>query len=157
MSLRVESVVRPHLMEEEEKWLPWVERCLMQAAEGESTPPAEVAVTIVDDEEIHRLNREYRQVDRPTDVLSFPQWDPGEEWGSPQGEPLPLGDIVISLPRAKEQAELYGHSLERELGFLAVHGFLHLLGYDHETAEEEEDMFSRQEAILSQVGLTRQG
>ncbi|MGF7086522.1 putative rRNA maturation factor [Kroppenstedtia sanguinis] len=155
MNLRVEFVVRPHLTEV--RWLPWVERCLMQAAEMEQTPPAEVAVTIVDHEEIHRLNREFRQVDRPTDVLSFPQWEPGEAWESPEGEPLPLGDIVISLPQAKEQAEEYGHSLERELGFLAVHGFLHLLGYDHGTDEEEEEMFSRQEAILSRVGLTRQG
>lgn len=74
---------------------------------------------------------------------------------SEEEETVPLGDIVISYPKAKEQAEEYGHSLERELGFLAVHGFLHLLGYDHETAEEEKEMFQRQEEILQQAGLHR--
>lgn len=157
MRLTVETEIRPNLMDEKSEWLQWMERCLRQAAETEQVPLAEVSVTVVDDEEIHRLNREYRQVDRPTDVLSFPQWEPGEEWSLGEGVPVPLGDLVISLPRAKEQAEQYGHSLEREMGFLAVHGFLHLLGYDHSTDEEEEEMFSRQERVLSQVGLTRQG
>jgi probable rRNA maturation factor len=69
--------------------------------------------------------------------------------------PNMLGDIIISLPKAQEQAEDYGHSLDRELGFLAVHGFLHLLGYDHGSEEEEKEMFSRQEAVLEQIGLTR--
>lgn len=156
MSLTVETEVRPHLMEKESEWLPWVERCLRRAAEIEQVPLAEVSVTVVDDEEIHQLNQEYRQVDRPTDVLSFPQLEPGEDWNLGDEIPVPLGDLVISLPQAEEQAKRYGHSLEREMGFLAVHGFLHLLGYDHGTEEEEAEMFSRQEAVLSQVGLTRQ-
>jgi probable rRNA maturation factor len=95
-------------------------------------------------------------VDRPTDVLSFPLWEPDEEWViDEEEERVALGDIVISLPKAKEQAEAYGHSLNREVGFLAVHGFLHLLGYDHETKEEEKEMFAKQEEILSLVGLHR--
>lgn len=130
-------------------------RCLEQAAVMEGVTEAEVSVSIVDDQTIHRLNREFRQVDRPTDVLSFPQWEPGEEPSVIAGEPIPLGDVVISFARAQEQAVNYGHSLEREMAFLAVHGFLHLLGYDHQNEEEEKRMFSRQEAILAQVGLKR--
>jgi probable rRNA maturation factor len=101
-------------------------------------------------------------VDRPTDVLSFAMNESGE------GEmdifldeeeldqfPNMLGDIIISVPRAQAQAEEYGHSLERELGFLVVHGFLHLLGYDHGTEAEEREMFGRQEEVLQKIGLTR--
>jgi probable rRNA maturation factor len=135
--------------------LEWIERCLSIAAEMEELPPAEVAVTLVNNEEIHRLNRDYRGVDRPTDVLSFPQWEPDEEWIVAAGERVPLGDIVISVPKAEEQAKEYGHSFTREIGFLSVHGFLHLLGYDHGTEEEEKEMFSRQEAVLSRVDLRR--
>lgn len=115
---------------------------------------AEVSVVFTDDENIHALNNEYRHVDRPTDVLSFPTFE--EE---PNGEgKIVLGDIVISLERAAAQAEEYGHSFERETAFLCVHSMLHLLGYDHETSEEDEkDMFARQEAILETMGLTREG
>ena len=109
------------------------------------TGHAELSLTFTDDQKIHALNLKYRNVDRPTDVLSFPMED--EET---------LGDIVISLERAKAQAETYGHSFEREAAFLCVHSVLHLLGYDHERSEaEEKDMFSRQEEILSRMGLTR--
>lgn len=113
---------------------------------------AEVSVTFTDDESIHRLNREYRKVDRPTDVLSFPLYD-GEE---PVAGPVALGDVVLSLERAAAQAEEYGHSLEREVAFLTVHSVLHLLGYDHETSEEDEkEMFARQEKILTIAGFPR--
>ncbi len=105
----------------------------------------EVSLTFVDNEQIHELNREYRNVDRPTDVLSFPMDD----------EDL-LGDIVISLERAQEQAQEYGHSFRREVAFLFVHSVLHLLGYDHETSEEDEKlMFAHQEAILRKMGIGR--
>ena len=118
------------------------------------TADCEVSVTLTDNEKIHRLNREYRNVDRPTDVLSFPlcDWeDEGQAFG-----PMALGDIVLSLEKAKEQAEAYGHSYEREVAFLTVHSMLHLLGYDHETSEEDEaDMFARQNAIMDAMGLSR--
>lgn len=136
-------------------------KCLEAAAVQEEVS-GEVVVTIVSNERIHELNRDYRDVDRPTDVLSFAMNEPGEgemeiylDEGDLEEFPNMLGDIIISLPKAREQAEDYGHSLERELGFLAVHGFLHLLGYDHGTEEEEKEMFSRQEAVLEQIGLTR--
>lgn len=115
---------------------------------------AEVSVTFTDNERIHALNREYRNVDRPTDVLSFPLSD-GEDYDT-DGDAVLLGDIVISLERAQTQAEEYGHSFEREVAFLTVHSMLHLLGYDHETSpEDERDMFARQDEILISAGMTR--
>ena len=118
------------------------------------TADCEVSVTFTDNERIHVLNREYRNVDRPTDVLSFPLYE-GEELGQAFG-PVALGDIVLSLEKAKAQAEEYGHSFEREVAFLTVHSTLHLLGYDHETSEEDEtDMFRRQNAVMDLMGLSR--
>ena len=115
--------------------------------------PCEVSVTIVDNEEIHTINLEHRGIDRPTDVLSFPMFD--EDFDD--GEACVLGDIVISLEKAKEQAESYGHSIEREIAFLTVHSVLHLLGYDHEEGKaEESEMFEKQEKILEAMGLTRE-
>ena len=115
---------------------------------------AEVSVTFTDNEGIHALNREYRNVDRPTDVLSFPLSD-GEDYDT-DGDAVLLGDIVISLERAQTQAEEYGHSFEREVAFLTVHSMLHLLGYEHETSpEDERDMFARQDEILISAGMTR--
>lgn len=111
----------------------------------------EVSVTLTDNESIHILNREYRDVDRPTDVLSFPIFDEDDLGGK-----TVLGDIVLSLEKAQSQAVEYGHSFEREVAFLVVHSMLHLLGYDHEEGKaEESEMFSRQEAILSKLGLAR--
>lgn len=123
----------------------------MEKLEGD----CELSLTFVDNETIHEINQEYRGVDRPTDVISF-ALEEGEELEI-VGADLPrvLGDIIISVPKAREQAEEYGHSFMRELGFLAVHGFLHLLGYDHETDEEEALMFRKQEEILQKHGLTR--
>ena len=114
--------------------------------------PAEVSVTLVDNAAIHVLNREQRGVDRPTDVLSFPLFDDDFD----NGEFCALGDIVLSMERAAEQAKEYGHSLKREVAFLTVHSMLHLLGYDHETSPEDEaDMFRRQEEILEKMGISR--
>lgn len=116
----------------------------------------EVSITIVDNEKIRLLNRDYRQKDEPTDVLSFPMSEGEEdEWDNMEGMPKLLGDVVISLPRAEEQAKEYGHDLTRELCFLAVHGFLHLIGYDHETKEEEKLMFKKQEEILEKHGIKK--
>ena len=112
----------------------------------------DITFSVVDDEEIHQVNREYRNVDRPTDVISFPANEGESIAALPDGF---LGDIMISLPRAEAQAEEYGHSLKRELSFLAVHGTLHLLGYDHMTDEEAKEMFALQDEILNEMGITR--
>ncbi len=116
----------------------------------------EVSVRFVDDEEIHRLNLQYRNTDRSTDVLSFPLGENGEyDINYDTGAKL-LGDIVISLEHAVVQAENYGHSLQREIGFLTVHSMLHLLGYDHEAGGiEQVRMREKEEAILTQLGLKR--
>ncbi|KAB2338558.1 rRNA maturation RNase YbeY [Cytobacillus depressus] len=117
----------------------------------------EVSLTFVSNEKIREINKEYRQKDSVTDVISFAMEEMGEGEMELIGVEMPrvLGDIVISISRAKEQADEYGHSFMRELGFLAVHGFLHLLGYDHETEEDEKIMFSRQKDILDEFGLQR--
>lgn len=140
-------------------------RLLQAAAEMEGISEGEVDLTFVDDEAIHELNRDYRSVDRPTDVLSFAMNESLDEemdivYELEEGEELDeltdvLGDIIISVERAKVQSEEYGHSLERELGFLFVHGFLHLLGYDHQDTASEQVMMGKQEAVLAQVGLVR--
>lgn len=112
----------------------------------------EVSLTFADDESIHRLNLEYRGIDRPTDVLSFPLEEDAEEQTG-RGL-LVLGDIVISLERAAAQAEEFGHSYEREVAFLCIHSMLHLLGYDHELGEAEDaDMRRRQHEIIDSIGL----
>ena len=116
----------------------------------------EVSVTFTDNEGIHALNKKFREVDKPTDVLSFPLFDfEGETDEPPVDEIMSnLGDIVISLERAKEQAEEYGHSFEREVAFLCVHSMLHLLGYDHEISEEDDvEMRSKQTEIMKIMGL----
>lgn len=114
----------------------------------------EIGLTFVDNVVIQRLNREYRGKDVPTDVLSFPQ-DDADGFFVPEGLPRILGDIVISLPRAAEQASEYGHSMEREVVYLAVHGLLHLLGYDHESLEEQSAMRQREEEVMARIGLGR--
>ena len=146
----------------------------------------EVDISLVDNETIHALNREYRQIDRPTDVLSFAlsevtsefdvdfdalQYEEEEMVDEQEALeaviddeqaviteallPEHLGDIIISYPRCVEQAAEYGHSIDRELAFLTVHGFLHLNGYDHQTEEESAEMFGLQEEVLTAYGLTR--
>jgi len=115
---------------------------------------SELSVTFVTDERIHELNRDYRDKDQPTDVLSF-ALNEGDEQISDEGMPDLLGDIVISIPRAKSQAIEYGHDFQRELCFLAVHGFLHLIGHDHDSNENEVAMFKKQEDILSEHGLKK--
>lgn len=111
----------------------------------------EVDVNLIDNERIHEINREYRHVDRPTDVISFAFLDHVDGEVTIKGDiPTLLGEIFISVDKAKEQANTYGHSLLREMSFLFVHGLLHLLGYDHMTKEEETVMFSLQEEILKE-------
>ena len=117
---------------------------------------AEISVRFVDDEIIHELNREYRNVDRSTDVLSFPLGENGVyDINHDTGAKI-LGDIVISMQHAVMQADLYGHSLQREIAFLTVHSMLHLLGYDHEVEGlERVRMREKEEAVLTQLGLKR--
>ncbi|MDT0709542.1 rRNA maturation RNase YbeY [Mammaliicoccus sciuri] len=133
-----------------------IESLLTFAAKKENiTEEAELSISFVNEEEIQAINRDYRDKDKVTDVISF-----SLEEDEPEIEgldmPRVLGDIIICLEVAKEQAESYNHSLSRELGFLALHGFLHLLGYDHMTEEDEKEMFSRQDEILNEFGLTRE-
>ena len=104
-------------------------------------------VTIVDNKTIHKINREFRNVDRPTDVISFAFLDDKNE-KELKGGPINLGEIIISFEKAEEQANEYGHSLKREMVFLFVHGMLHLLGYDHMTEADEKEMFKLQDKIL---------
>lgn len=122
--------------------------------------PIEVSVTFTDNEGIRELNRKFRNIDRATDVLSFPLFDYTGESEEPPVDELVgmLGDIVISLEQAKKQVEEFGHSFEREAAFLTVHSMLHLLGYDHEAGKEEEaDMWRRQREILDRMGLSLKG
>lgn len=119
---------------------------------------AEISVTIVDDEKIQELNRQYRNIDRSTDVLSFPLGENGIYDTNYDTGAKMLGDIVISIEHAFAQAERYGHSLQREIGFLTVHSLLHLLGYDHEGGGlEAVRMREKEEESLTQMGLKRNG
>ena len=134
-----------------------IRKCCQEAlAEEEIEDDAEVSVTVVDNAEIRELNREHRDKDSVTDVLSFPMGEDGVFDINPDTGRIMLGDIVISAPKAKEQAQEYGHSLMRELFFLATHSMFHLLGYDHEvSAEEEKIMFEKQGRVLEKLGITR--
>ena len=116
-----------------------------------------ISISFVDNKYIHKINKKYRDVDRETDVISFAFLDDDENRDVTLKSKgiVPLGDIYISVEKAKEQAENYGHSLDRELSFLYVHGLLHLLGYDHQNEEEEKVMFSLQEEILNKLGVSR--
>lgn len=112
---------------------------------------ASVNITVVSEEDIRRINRDFRNIDRVTDVLSFPARD-GSLYDLSDGF---LGDIAICLRRAEEQAEEYGHSLRREIAFLTVHGMLHIFGYDHMTPEDEQVMMPLQSKILEEMGIAR--
>ena len=114
----------------------------------------EVSCVLVDDERIHEINREYRHIDRSTDVISFAMEDNDQFYV--EGIPRTLGDIFISVDHAKKQAEEYGHSLRREMCFLFTHGILHLLGYDHMTDEQEKEMFGLQDEILGALNIERE-
>ncbi|QNH55360.1 rRNA maturation RNase YbeY [Selenomonas timonae] len=115
----------------------------------------EVSVTLTDDAHIHVINREYRNVDRPTDVISFALTESEEPEIIGGGEHEVLGDLIISLERMRAQAAEYGHTELRELSFLTVHGMLHLLGYDHMEAEERLEMEEEQRAVMEELGITR--
>ena len=133
-----------------------IRRAILATLESEEVEEdCEVSITFCDDANIRELNKKFRGIDKATDVLSFPLFDEeGHENYIPEIDCM-LGDIVISLERARAQAEEFGHSYERETAFLAIHSVLHLLGYDHETGEEDEiDMRARQSAVCEKIGLS---
>ncbi|HIU77194.1 MAG TPA: rRNA maturation RNase YbeY [Candidatus Pelethocola excrementipullorum] len=147
------------------------EQVITEVLDMEACPyESEVSLTLTDNTQIQRLNKEFRKMDRPTDVLSFPmvdfqnpadydllEADGWEAYFNPESGELLLGDIVISVERATEQAEEFGHSLKREYAFLIAHSMLHLLGYDHMVPEEAKTMEERQEAVLHKLNITREG
>ena len=151
--------------EEQEKMNAIFEQAVQAALEAEGVrTPVEVSLSVVSEELIRETNRDFREIDKVTDVLSFPlieYYDMTPEEGVAQGDVDPdtgevcLGDVIICYQRAMEQAQEFGHSLEREMGFLTVHSILHLLGYDHMEPEEEEIMTEKQKAILEGIGLHR--
>lgn len=140
-----------NLTKEEEFCKEEMERVLKRGVEKELLQDVLFNVILVDNPYIHNLNKTYRGIDRPTDVITFALEDAKDIETSPRI----LGDIYISIEKAKEQANEYGHTFKREICFLAVHGFYHLLGYDHQTEEEEKVMFARQEALLSEENITQ--
>lgn len=152
MSSKIEIFVQ---VDEDIEELNIVEKVLYSAIEKEKLENVSFNLIIVDNKYIHELNKAYRNIDRETDVITFALEDE-DTIIIPDGERI-LGDIYISIDRARMQAEEYGHSLLRELSFLAVHGFYHLLGYDHQTAEEEKVMFTKQEEVLDSYGIRREG
>ena len=137
------------------KELEVVEKVLYKAMEKEKLDNTSFNVIIVDNNYIHELNRTYRHIDRETDVITFALEDEDTIVMAPGVERI-LGDIYISYDKAGEQSLEYQHSLLRELAFLAVHGFYHLLGYDHQTEEEEKIMFTKQEEVLEEYGIRRE-
>lgn len=145
-----------------------VEAVINRCLDEEEVPyEVEISLSMVDLETIHQINRDHRQVDRPTDVLSFPQLDPvtiGKiDWDhidfasctNYDTEEVMLGDIILCDDKAKEQALAYGHSLEREICFLVAHSMFHLLGYDHMTPEDEKVMLQKQESVLQYLSILR--
>lgn len=146
--LEVFKQVEDEIVELEE-----VEKVLYKAMEKEGLENTSFNLIIVDNEYIHELNKTYRNIDRETDVITFALED--EDSLVIGTDERILGDIYISIDKARSQAEEYGHGLLRELAFLAVHGFYHLLGYDHMSQEEEKIMFKKQEEVLTEYGISR--
>ena len=141
----------------EPAWLERLEEILPLYAEQEGLPDALViGLTFCDDDAIRAINAEYRGIDRATDVLSFPLYERDDEIELFDDELSPFGDIVLSVPHAIAQAEEYGHSVEREVCYLVVHGLMHLAGYDHIEPEDNSEMRAEEEALLNKVGVTRE-
>ena len=135
---------------------------LREAASACTQEDVEISLSFVSLDEIHELNRMYRNVDRPTDVLSFPMFESTKELeeackvGREEGMTISLGDVVICMDKIRQQAEEFGHSQERETAYLFTHSVLHLLGYDHESEEEKRQMRQREEEIMEIIGLGRE-
>ena len=141
-------------LDEEIKELETVEKVLLSAIKKEQLEDVTFNLIIVDNQYIHEINKTYRGIDRETDVITFALEDE-DSIIVPEDVVRNLGDIYISIDKARSQAEEYGHGLLRELSFLAVHGFYHLLGYDHMNPEDEKVMFEKQEEVLEEYGIVR--
>ncbi len=156
---------------EKEEYQVLIEKVMQKCFEVENINPTSlyICITLTNPENIRKINKQYRNIDKETDVLSFPMYEKQElenilakhkieEWKEEtENEALQeiLGDIIISIPRVQEQAEEYGHSFEREFAYMLVHGFYHLMGYDHMTEAEKKEMREKEEKILSKIGLER--
>ena len=153
--MEIEIRCEPETLPVPEEAMAAVRRAILTVGCLYGVEEAEVSVTLTDDAHIHVLNRDYRGVDRPTDVLSFAlaESEEPEVIGAETGEAL--GDLVISLERVEAQAKEYGHTQLRELSFLAVHGMLHLLGYDHIEETERLEMEAEQRHVMEELGITR--
>ncbi len=139
-----------------EKWEEIIKKAVRTSLEVENfLTECEISVSIVTNEEIQAINREFRNIDKATDVLSFPQltFEEGEIADVNEKNEIVLGDIIISIDKAQQQAEEYEHSLEREVAFLTIHSMLHLMGYDHMEPEEEKEMIQKQKLILQKTGF----
>lgn len=147
------KIIFNNLTEEEVNELEVVEKVLLYAMDKEKLVDTCFDIIIVDNEYIHKINKEYRNIDRETDVITFALED--DDLVINGSDERILGDIYISLDKAKSQAEEYNHSFLREITFLAVHGFYHLLGYDHMNKEDEEVMFKKQREVLDEYGIVR--
>ncbi len=143
----------------DEKTAKTMEKAALAAVRKESVPDCcELSVSFVDLDEIRMLNREHRGIDKETDVLSFPMYERGDipsEEDLFEGEVIELGDVIICKDKAREQAEEFGHSYERELIYLFVHSVFHLLGYDHEDEDEKKEMRKKEESVMEELGISR--
>ena len=141
----------------DEKWEKIVQKAVRTSLDHEEfESECEISISIVTNNEIQKLNKEFRNIDKETDVLSFPQltFEEGEIADINENDEIILGDIVISIDKAKQQSEEYGHTLQREIAFLTVHSMLHLMGYDHMKEQEEKEMIEKQKEILQKAGFT---
>lgn len=151
-------------IEEKEKWKNLIEKVLQKCFEVEYINPTSfyICITLTVPNNIQKLNKQYRNINKPTDVLSFPMFEKQELDEIIQNKSFPnigqdiLGDIIISIPKVEEQAKEYGHSFERELAYMVVHGFYHLRGYDHMVEEEKIQMRKKEENVLSKLNITRE-
>ena len=140
----------------DEAWLKRLDEILPLYEEQQGLPhDLTIGLTFTGDDEIRAINNEYRGIDRATDVLSFPLYERDDEIELLEGELAPFGDIVLSVPHARAQAAEYGHSVEREVCYLIVHGLMHLAGYDHIEAEDKAEMRAEEEQLLGAIGVTR--
>ncbi|HEY0827425.1 MAG TPA: rRNA maturation RNase YbeY [Bacilli bacterium] len=165
MNLKLECINEQEEQEIPAELVKRLELLLVKAGEAEEIEEGEVTLSFITDGEMRRLNQTYRGIDKTTDVLSFAMQDTTEDemkifYSEDNEEDRKamdefLGDILISIPTAMKQSEEYGHSLEREIGFLFIHGFLHLIGYDHQDEGSEKEMFAKQEQILQKAGFVR--
>lgn len=153
--MEIDFSTLPENLEVEKNLSETVNEAAQKVAELYGLDNAQVSITLTDNPHIHEINRDYRKVDRPTDVISF-ALNEGEEPEIEGGAPINvLGDIIISVERAKEQAADYGHSVRREIAFLTVHGMLHLLGYDHIEEADRKEMRKEEDFVMEKLGISR--